>query len=85
MKTIQEEMNSMKKNNTYELVELSKCKKALKNKWVFKLKKDYDRVFKFKARLVVKGFNKKMIIDFGETFSFFVKMSFIHVILGFYR
>uniref|UniRef100_A0A2N9IIJ6 Integrase catalytic domain-containing protein n=1 Tax=Fagus sylvatica TaxID=28930 RepID=A0A2N9IIJ6_FAGSY len=35
-----EEMNSLHKNNTYELVELPKGKKALRNKWVFKLKKD---------------------------------------------
>uniref|UniRef100_A0A2N9FPX7 Integrase catalytic domain-containing protein n=1 Tax=Fagus sylvatica TaxID=28930 RepID=A0A2N9FPX7_FAGSY len=40
MKAMHEEMNSLHKNNTYELVELPKGKKALRNKWVFKLKKD---------------------------------------------
>ncbi len=34
------EIVSLLKNGTYELVELPKGKKTLKNKWVFKLKKD---------------------------------------------
>ena len=49
-----EEMNSLNKNKTYDLVELPKGKKVLKNKWVFKLKKDGDKLVKYKARLVVK-------------------------------
>ena len=57
MKAMQEEMNSLHKNKTYELVELPKGKKALRNKWVFKLKKDIEKLVKYKARLVVKGFS----------------------------
>lgn len=57
-------MNSLKKNNTYKLVELPMGNKSLKNKWVFKLKKDSNRVIKYKAYLVVKGFNKKKKTDF---------------------
>ena len=34
MKAMQEEMNSLQKNKAYELVELRKGKKALRNKWV---------------------------------------------------
>uniref|UniRef100_A0A2N9J1S8 Integrase catalytic domain-containing protein n=1 Tax=Fagus sylvatica TaxID=28930 RepID=A0A2N9J1S8_FAGSY len=82
MKVMHEEMNSLHKNNTYELVELPKGKKALRNKWVFKLKKDGEKLVKYKARLVVKGFNKKQGIDFDEIFSPMVKMSSIRVILG---
>ena len=54
-----EEMNSLNKNKnkTYDLVELPKGKKILKNKWVFKLKKDGDKLVKYKAWLVVKGFS----------------------------
>uniref|UniRef100_A0A2N9IRB9 Integrase catalytic domain-containing protein n=1 Tax=Fagus sylvatica TaxID=28930 RepID=A0A2N9IRB9_FAGSY len=82
MKAMHEEMNSLHKNNTYELVELPKGKKALRNKWVFKLKKDGEKLVKYKARLVVKGFNQKQGIDFDEIFSPVVKMSSIRVILG---
>ncbi|GKV15798.1 hypothetical protein SLEP1_g26549 [Rubroshorea leprosula] len=77
-----EEMNSLHKNNTYELVELPKGRKTLKNKWVFKLKKDGDKIVRYKAQLVVKGFSQKKGIDFDEIFSLVVKMSSIRVVLG---
>ena len=78
-----EEMNSLNKNKnkTYDLVELPKGKKILKNKWVFKLKKDGDKLVKHKARLVVKGFSQKQGTDFDEIFSPVVKMSSIRVVL----
>ena len=37
---------------------------------------------RYKARLVVKGFNQKKCIDFDEIFSPVVKMSSIRVVLG---
>ena len=45
-----EEMNSLNKNKIYALVELPKGKKVLRNKWVFKLKKDGDKLVEYKAR-----------------------------------
>ena len=82
MKAMQEEMNSLQKKKTYELVELPKGKKALRNKWVFKLKKDSEKLVKYKARLVVKGFSQKHGVDFDEIFSPVVKMSSIQLVLG---
>ena len=38
VKAMQEEMRSLLENYTYDLVKLPKEKKALKNKWVYKLK-----------------------------------------------
>lgn len=35
---MQEEMKSLNDSNTYDLVKLSKGNKALKNKWVYRLK-----------------------------------------------
>ena len=49
---------------------------------MFKLKRDGDKLVKYKARLVVKGFNQKQGIDFDEIFSPVVKMSSIQVVLG---
>ena len=77
-----EEMNSLNKNKTYDLVEFPKGKKLLKNKWVFKIKKDGDKLVKYKTRLVVKGFSQKQGIDINEIFSLVVKMSSIRVVLG---
>ena len=51
IKAMQEEMHSLLKNDTYELVELPKGRKALRNKWVFKLKKDSDgKLLKYKCK-----------------------------------
>ena len=52
------------------------------NKWVFMLKKDSEKLVKYKARLVVKGFSQKHGVDFDEIFSPVVKMSSIRVVLG---
>ena len=58
IKAMQEEMNSLWKNDTYELTKLLKRRKELKNKWVFKLKNNEEKLLKYKARLVVKGFGQ---------------------------
>ena len=77
-----EDMKSLHKNNTYELMKLSKGKRASKNKWVLKRKPEPNRSQpRYKARLVMKGFSKKKCIDFEEIFSPVVKMSSIRVML----
>lgn len=58
------------------------AKKALKNKWVFKYKKDGLKIVKYKAIIVVKGCNQKKNIDFDEIFSPMVKMTSIKIVLG---
>ena len=77
-----EEMNSLWKKDTYELIELPKWRKALKNKWVFKLKNDGKKLLKYKAHLVVKGFDQKQGIDFDKIFSLVMKLCSIRIILG---
>ena len=62
-------MNFLWKNDTYKLTELPKWIKSLKNKWVFKLKKNDEKLLKYKAQLVVKGFGQKQGIDFDKIFS----------------
>lgn len=69
MKAMQDKMNSKKK--------------ALENKWVFKLKKDDNgKQVKYKARLVTKGSGQKKGIEFSEIFSPVVKMTSIRVVVG---
>ncbi|GKA22209.1 putative RNA-directed DNA polymerase [Tanacetum coccineum] len=80
---MEDEMNSLHENNTFELVKLPKGKRALKNKWVYKLKtEEHTSRPRYKARLVVKGFSQKRGIDFDEIFSPVVKMGSIRVVLG---
>jgi len=59
--TMNEEMQSLKKNQTRELVPLPKGVKSVGCKWVFKKKEGNLDVepYRFKARLVEKNFHKK--------------------------
>nr|KYP31853.1 Retrovirus-related Pol polyprotein from transposon TNT 1-94 [Cajanus cajan] len=83
LQAMEEELQSLKENETYELVELPQGRKALKNKWVFKLKTEENNTKpRYKARIVVKGCNQKKGIDFEEIFSPVVKMTSIRAILG---
>ena len=83
VKAKQEEVISFLQNHTYDLVKLPQGKKALRNKWVYKLKTENNgSQLRYKAQLVMKGFNQKKGINFEEIFSQMVKMSSIHVALG---
>ena len=79
---MKEEMDSLLKNQTWSLVELPEGKKALTNKWVYKIKEKGDGRQRYKARLVVKGFAQKKGIEYDEIFSPVVKMTSIRAILS---
>jgi hypothetical protein len=65
-----EEMQSLLGNNTYELTPLPYGRKAIPCKWVFALKTDASgNVVRFKARLVAKGFAQREGIDYTEVFA----------------
>jgi hypothetical protein len=65
-----EELQSIEKNQTWELVDLPDKKKKIDVKWVFKVKLNPDgQVFKHKARLVAIGFLQKQGIDYNEVFA----------------
>ena len=73
---MESEMNSIRQNKTWDLVELSKNRRALSCKWVYKLKETSNSATpKFKARLVAKGFRQEYGVDFDEIFSLVVKMT----------
>nr|GFA92401.1 hypothetical protein [Tanacetum cinerariifolium] len=64
------EMQSMKDNKVWVLVELPPNGKTVGSKWIFKKKTDMDgNVHIYKARLVAKGFTQTPGIDYEETFS----------------
>lgn len=70
MEAMDAEFNSLLKNETFELVNLPKGRKAIKTKWVYKRKTDAnDNVTRYKARLVAKGFSQIPGIDFEETYA----------------
>ena len=77
-----EEMDSLVRNRTWDLVKLPVEKRVLQNKWVYRLKEEDGGKKKYKDRLVVKGFSQKNGIDFDEIFSLVVKMTSIRTILS---
>ena len=79
---MKEEMDSLLKNNTWDLCKFPVGKKALQNKWVYRLKEEDGGKKQFKARLFVKGFAQKKGIDFDEIFSPIVKMTSIRTVLS---
>ena len=72
----------MHESQTYELIELPKGKKALRNK-VYKLKSGKSKnPPRYKARIIVKGFQWKKSVDFDEIFAPIVKMTSIRTVLN---
>jgi hypothetical protein len=78
-----EEIQSIEKNETWDLVEVPKGKDVTGVKWVYKTKYNVDgKVAKHKARLVAKGFTQKLGIDFNETFAPMARLDTIRMVLS---
>nr|GEX50798.1 ribonuclease H-like domain-containing protein [Tanacetum cinerariifolium] len=77
------EMDALYRNDTWEITDLPIGRKAIGGKWVYKIKYkssgDFDR---YKARYVAKGFNQKEGIDFDETFSPVVKIVTVRCVVN---
>ena len=79
-----EEIISLKKNNTWILVKKPQDKKLVGCKWIYKIKEwTVDgELPRHKASLVAKGFTQKYGVDFNEVFSPVVNYSSIRVLLA---
>eukprot|EP00253_Pinus_taeda_P027958 PITA_27958 len=70
VKAMDEELEQIEKNNTWELVPRPKDKNFIGTKWIFKNKlNENGDVIRNKARLVCKGYAQQEGIDFEETFA----------------
>ena len=77
------EMESLQEKHVWNLVELSKDKKAIGSKWVVKLKTNTDgSVERYKARLVAQGFSQKFVSDYDETFSPVVRFESVRTVIS---
>ncbi|GKD95173.1 retrotransposon protein, putative, ty1-copia subclass [Tanacetum coccineum] len=81
---MEEEMDSLRKNKTWELVYPSAGQKLVSSKWLFKIKEGIEGVQnpRYKARLVAGGFTQRACIDYNEVFSPVVRHTSTRVILA---
>ena len=77
-----DEMRSLENNDTWVLTKLPTGKRALLNKWVFRIKTELDGQRRFKARLLVKGYSHRKGIDYAKIFSPIVKLTSIRILLS---
>ena len=79
---MKDEMDSLLGNQTWELTEFPEGKKALHNKWVYRIKNEHDSSKRYKVRLVFKGFQEMEGIDYSKIFFSVMKMSTIRLVLA---
>jgi hypothetical protein len=81
---MQEEIQLLEKNGTWDIVHLPTGKKGVRCKWIFKRKEGSspNEATRFKARLVAKCFSQSPDIDYNDVFSPVIKHSSIHALLG---
>ena len=76
-----EEINSLDENNTYEIDPLPADKKVIGGRWVYSVKIDPGGKERYKARYVAQGFSQILGSEFTETFAPTVKMSTIRILM----
>ena len=82
-KAMQDEIDVIEKNQTWELVERPKEKKVIDVKWIYKVKFNFDgTVQRKKARLVAKGYAQQPGIDFQETFAPVARLDTVRALIA---
>ncbi|CAL2225181.1 unnamed protein product [Prunus armeniaca] len=80
---MENEIEMIKKNKTWELVDRPTDKPVIGVKWIYKTKLNLDgTVQKNKARLVAKGYSQKPGIDFNETFAPVARLDTIRTLVA---
>jgi hypothetical protein len=78
-----EELDSIKDNNTWELVDLPTRHKPIGLKWVYKLEKNAcGEIVKHKARLVAKCYVQREGVDFDEVFAPVARLDSVRLLLA---
>ena len=82
LKAMHEELDSISKNEVWDLTKLSTGRKPIGCKWVLSKKYKVDgSLDKYKARLVAKGFTQQPGVDFVDTYSLVAKFASVRIIM----
>eukprot|EP00253_Pinus_taeda_P010100 PITA_10100 len=78
-----EEINAIERNKTWDLVELPKGKEVIGIKWIYKIKSNAKgKIEGHKAMLVVKGYKQQYGRDYEETFALVSRMRTVRAVLS---
>jgi hypothetical protein len=82
--SMEEYLNQIDKNVTWELVPRIKDKNVIGTKWVLRNKlNEYGKVIRNKSRLICKVYSQVESIDFKETFTLVARLEAIKIFLAF--
>jgi hypothetical protein len=83
LKSINEELDQIEKNDTWKLVPRPTNKNVIGSKWVYKNKMtEQGNIVRNKARLVCKGYAQIEGLDFDETFALVSRLEAIRMFLA---
>jgi hypothetical protein len=78
-----QEIEAIERNETWELTNLSLRGKIIGVKWIFKTKlNEHREVDKYKTRLVAKGYNQQYRVDYAEVFALVARLDTIRMVLS---
>ena len=81
--TMKEELDTLTKNHTWDLVTLLPRQSVVGCKWINKIKTRFDgSIEHYKARLIAKVFTQEYEIDYEETFALVARISSVHALLA---
>ena len=82
-RAMQEELDALQQNHTWDLVRAPPDHPIVGSKWVYSIKLKADgSLDRYKARLVAQGFNQEHRIDYDETFAPVAKMTTVRTLFA---